>query len=72
MFVDLRDRDGLVQLSCDPRWTPPDVMRLAGSLGAETVVLVSGRVELRPALARDESMGSREVATMRSAGAAAS
>ncbi len=61
VFVDLRDRDGLVQLSCDPRWTPPDVMRRAGALGAETVVLVSGRVELRPALARDESMGSREV-----------
>ncbi len=23
VFVDLRDRDGLVQLSCNPAWTPP-------------------------------------------------
>ena len=26
VFVDLRDRAGLVQLSCNPAWTPPEVM----------------------------------------------
>ena len=36
-------------------------MERASGLGAETVVLVTGRVELRPAVARDDSMGSREV-----------
>jgi aspartyl-tRNA synthetase len=61
VFLDLRDRDGLVQLSFDPRWTPPDVMAAAAGLGAETVVLVSGRVELRPEPAYDEAMRSREV-----------
>ncbi len=61
IFIDLRDRAGLVQLSLSPDWTPPAVMERAGGLGAETVVLVAGRVELRPNPARDEGMISREV-----------
>ena len=61
VFIDLRDRDGIVQLSFDPRWTRPEVMAVASGLGAETVVLVSGRVELRPEPAYDDSMRSREV-----------
>ena len=61
VFIDLRDRDGLVQLSFDPRWTPPHVMQLAASLGAETVVLASGRVAVRPEAANDPAMRSREV-----------
>ena len=61
VFVDLRDRDGIVQLSLDPRWTPPEVMTRAAALGAETVVLVTGTVELRPEPARDTTMASREV-----------
>jgi len=61
VFVDLRDREGLVQLSFDPRWTPADVMTRAASLGAETVVLVGGTVALRPEPARDATMRSREV-----------
>ncbi len=61
VFIDLRDRAGLVQLSCNPAWTPPDVMERAAALGAETVVLVSGRVEARPDPARDPTLSSREV-----------
>jgi aspartyl-tRNA synthetase len=61
VFVDLRDRAGLVQLSCNPAWTPPEVMERAAGLGAETVVLVSGTVELRPEPARDPNLTSREV-----------
>jgi aspartyl-tRNA synthetase len=61
VFVDLRDRDGLVQLSFDPQWTPADVMARVGALGAETVVLVQGEVALRPVPARDATMRSREV-----------
>ena len=61
VFIDLRDRDGLVQLSFDPRWTPAEVMTRAAGLGAETVVLVTGTVELRPEPARDATMRSREV-----------
>ena len=61
VFVDLRDRDGVVQLSCNPAWTPPDVMERAAGLGAETVVLAAGTVELRPEPARDPGLVSREI-----------
>ena len=61
IFIDLRDRDGLVQLSLSPDWTPAAVMERAGSFGVETVILVTGRVERRPNPARDEGMWSREV-----------
>jgi aspartyl-tRNA synthetase len=61
VFLDLRDRDGLVQLSCDPMWTPADVLARAAGLGAETVVLVEGTVELRQEPGRDAAMRSREI-----------
>jgi aspartyl-tRNA synthetase len=61
VFIDLRDRAGLIQLSCNPAWTPRDVMTRAAGLGAETVVLARGTVELRPEPSRDPSLVSREV-----------
>src|SRR4051812_48750653 len=61
VFIDMRDRAGIVQLSCNPAWTPPEVMERAGGLGAETVILVSGTVQLRPEPSRDTYLGSREV-----------
>jgi aspartyl-tRNA synthetase len=61
VFVDLRDRAGLVQLSFNPEWTSPDVMERAAALGAETVVLVTGTVALRPEPSRDQQLGSRDV-----------
>ena len=61
VFIDLRDRAGLVQLSFNPDWTPPAVMDRAAGVGAETVVLASGVVALRPEASRDTSLGSREV-----------
>jgi aspartyl-tRNA synthetase len=61
VFIDLRDRAGLVQLSCNPAWTPPEIMARAAALGAETVVLARGTVELRPEPSRDQSLVSREV-----------
>ena len=48
VFIDLRDRDGVVQVSFDPRWTPPHVIRQAGAVGVESVVLIDGEVALRP------------------------
>ncbi len=61
LFIDLRDRDGLLQLSFDPRWTPAEGMATAATLGAESVILVEGKIDLRPEPARDSSMTSREV-----------
>jgi aspartyl-tRNA synthetase len=61
LFIDLRDRAGLVQLSLNPAWTPKEVMERAAGLGAETVVLVTGNVALRPEPSRDAHMASREI-----------
>jgi aspartyl-tRNA synthetase len=61
VFIDLRDRAGVVQLSFNPEWTPAQVMERAAGLGAETVVLVNGTVALRPEPARDLALATREV-----------
>jgi aspartyl-tRNA synthetase len=61
VFIDLRDRAGIVQLSCDPRWTPPHVMEQAASAGTESVLLVEGEVALRPEQARDSSLATRDI-----------
>jgi aspartyl-tRNA synthetase len=61
VFLDLRDRHGLVQLSFDPKFTPADILERAAASGVESVVLATGTVSLRPNPARDEAMRSREV-----------
>src|SRR5438132_5857739 len=49
VFLDLRDRAGLLQVSFDPKWTATDVNERAGRLGLETVVMIEGDVAARPA-----------------------
>ena len=61
LFIDLRDRSGIVQLSFNPDWTPADVLRGAAQAGTESVVLVEGVVELRPETARDSQLATRDV-----------
>ena len=48
VFVDLRDRAGLVQVSFDPAHAEQDSMERAASLSNETVILVEGEVVARP------------------------
>ena len=48
VFMDLRDRAGIVQVSFNPETTPEPVMQLADRLTPETVVLVEGVVVARP------------------------
>ncbi|MDP2955984.1 MAG: aspartate--tRNA ligase [Longimicrobiales bacterium] len=48
LFVDLRDRSGLLQVSLGPDWTDAAGLEVARSLGAEDVIRVEGRVERRP------------------------
>ena len=61
VFVDLRDRAGLVQVSFDPSTTGAELSARAASLGAETVVLVEGTVASRPGTMRNPDMGTGDV-----------
>ncbi|BAT52564.1 aspartyl-tRNA synthetase [Nostoc sp. NIES-3756] len=54
IFLDLRDRSGIVQIVSDPQRTP-DSYELANSLRNEYVVEITGRVTQRP----DESLNTR-------------
>ena len=47
IFIDLRDREGLVQVVCDPEL--PQVFRIAEQVRNEYVVRLKGRVRPRPA-----------------------
>ena len=56
VFVDLRDRAGIVQVSFDPNRTAPEVCAAAAALGNETVVLIEGDVARRPDTMRNPEM----------------
>ena len=56
VFIDLRDRTGLVQVAFGPDWASREVLARAGGLGSETVVLVEGEVVARPAGAKNPEM----------------
>ena len=61
VFVDLRDRSGLVQISFDPRYTPAETVRLAATLGPESVVLIEGEVVARPTEMRNPDISTGDV-----------
>jgi aspartyl-tRNA synthetase len=48
IFVDMRDREGLVQVVFDPAAIGPEVFQLAESIRNEYVLAVTGKVRLRP------------------------
>ncbi len=58
VFVDLRDRAGIVQVAFGPDWSSPAVLGRARALGSETVVLVEGDVVARPAAMRNPELAS--------------
>jgi aspartyl-tRNA synthetase len=60
-FLDLRDRDGIVQVSFGPAWTPPDVLDALATITAESVLLVHGVVRRRPPEAQNPEMATGEV-----------
>lgn len=61
VFADLRDRAGIVQVSFDPKWTPPDVIVAAAGLGQETVVAIDGEVGLRPEEVRNPELATGDI-----------
>ena len=61
VFLDLRDRAGIVQVSFDPKSTPAEVIDRAGKLGLETVIIVEGDVMARPAEMRNPEMDTGDI-----------
>ncbi|HVZ49082.1 MAG TPA: aspartate--tRNA ligase [Gemmatimonadaceae bacterium] len=61
VFVDLRDIDGVVQVSFGTDWASADVIAAAAAIGVESVVLVDGLVVERSAETRNPEMGTGDV-----------
>ena len=61
IFVDLRDRAGLVQVCFDPATADAESCAVAAGLGSETVVLIEGTVAERPAAMRNADMATGDV-----------
>ncbi|WP_052574330.1 aspartate--tRNA ligase [Gemmatimonas aurantiaca] len=61
VFIDLRDRTGLVQLAFGPAWTAAEVQHAAAAIGVESVVLCEGEVVAREADRVNPDMGTGEV-----------
>ena len=65
IFIDLRDREGLVQVVCDP--DTPATFDIADRLRNEFVIRVQGRVRLRPEGTVNPNLKSGEVEVLASA-----
>ena len=61
VFLDLRDRWGVLQASVGPEWSSPQAVEAARGLGAEDVVALRGVVALRPPEARNPEMATGAV-----------
>jgi len=59
IFIDLRDREGLVQVVCDP--DRPDMFRTAEGVRNEFCLKVTGKVRARPAGTENAHLGSGKV-----------
>ncbi|MGB9094188.1 MAG: aspartate--tRNA ligase [Gallionella sp.] len=59
IFIDLRDREGLAQVVCDP--DRPDMFKVAESVRSEFVLRVTGKVRHRPAGTTNPNITSGEI-----------
>jgi aspartyl-tRNA synthetase len=59
IFIDLRDREGLVQVVCDP--ASPESFEVAGRVRGEYVLRVKGRVRPRPAGTENPNLATGQV-----------
>ena len=59
IFIDLRDRDGIAQVVCDP--DRPEVFAMAESLRNEFCVRIEGLVRRRPEGTVNQNMGSGDI-----------
>ncbi len=61
VFIDLRDRTGLLQLAFGPAWSDEQTLALAAAVGVESVVLCEGEVVAREPERLNPDMGTGEV-----------
>ena len=61
VFVDLRDRSGLIQVSFGPDWANEEVFRIAHDLSHEDVIAIEGKVELRPEASQNADLATGAV-----------
>jgi aspartyl-tRNA synthetase len=61
IFIDLRDRTGLVQISLDPALVDESTLQTAAQVGKESVLLVEGEVVARPPAGRNPDLATGEV-----------
>lgn len=61
VFIDLRDRTGLVQLAFGPAWSSAATLATAAAVGVESVVLCEGEVVAREADRINPEMATGEV-----------
>ena len=59
IFIDLRDREGLAQIVCDP--DRPEMFGIAESVRNEFVLRVTGKVRHRPDGTTNANIGSGEI-----------
>ena len=67
VFLDLRDRSGVVQVSFDPQFVSAEAIRAAAAVGRESVVLIEGEVVARPQAMRNAEMATGDVEVKASA-----
>jgi aspartyl-tRNA synthetase len=61
VFLDLRDREGLVQVAVGPAWAGADVVAGASGVTPETVVVVEGEVVARPPTMKNADLATGEI-----------
>jgi aspartyl-tRNA synthetase len=61
VFLDLRDRDGLIQVAVGPGWSSPEILSRAQTVGPETVLIVEGDVMARPPAMRNPELATGDV-----------
>jgi len=57
VFIDLRDRTGLIQLAFGPAWSSTETAGIAAAVGVESVVLCEGEVVAREPDRQNPEMG---------------
>src|SRR5204863_5990037 len=61
VFLDLRDRDGIVQVAVGPGWAPADTLALSQTVASEAVLTVEGEVVARPPAMRNAELATGDV-----------